>query len=729
MEIPKISVIVPIYNAEEYLEESLNCLLNQTFIDNMEILMIDRGSTDHSRKIIRKYAVNFDNYHEILNENKELSKTKNFALDYTNGEYIHFFKCDDYIDPQGYERLYKLGKRNDSDIVTSFAVRLRRYNISDSLYFQKGYENIYEDLDCIRIKDYPELLWDITLGNKIYKKEFIEKNNLRFNEENISYSDGPFALKAYTLTDRISVSKETFYYWRISEKDNLPIGEKSYKLKNFKDRLKNLSISKEILDQSDFDEKTKEELYFKWLYHDLNAFYRNFHKYNENAYGQLVEKTKEIISIIPEHLMDRLNSFQRVIYKMVDEEDIEGLYNFSPYYTELMDNPHIPETLDERYIKYIDFIKDANDEELIVKKEKISYDKKNIYIEFSEKIKYMGNYPHKNHATLVDRDNNEYSLKLNEKNQIIVPIKLILNKRYSKIKIEYECDKFKKSNFLKNPIRENLKLKNFDIQIGIGKNKHLLIDLRETDDTVVEINEINFKNRTFLFYGNSNNQIDNIYIENLLNFNRHEYAVISNKKEKEGYSINFEIPYDDILNQAVKKWEILCQNKFKTIKLTKKFEFYSGNSKILFKNARNKILIEDDVFKNTKKEIETLEEIKVLKEKIALTRSFCKEEKAMVANIWHLVEMTKMQLELKRYFDENIDDLLKYDLEDEEELLNLFEELKPSISALRRYSEYGMTFSISPEVDALIKEVMLRKGQEKLIEKIELISEKEYFIE
>ena len=88
MENPKISVIVPIYNVEEYLEESLNCLLNQTFIENMEILMIDDGSSDNSRYIIERYALDYENFHAIHNENQGIPTTRNCGLDLAKGEYV-----------------------------------------------------------------------------------------------------------------------------------------------------------------------------------------------------------------------------------------------------------------------------------------------------------------------------------------------------------------------------------------------------------------------------------------------------------------------------------------------------------------------------------------------------------------------------------------------------------------------------------------------------------------
>jgi len=728
MESPKISVIVPIYNVEEYLEESLICLLNQTFIKNMEIIMIDDGSSDNSRYISEKYALDYEKFHVIHKKNEGQAIARNLGLDLAKGEYIQFFDSDDYIDSQGIERLYKLAKKNDSDIVTSSFVRLRRYNITDSLYFKKGYKNIDKDIDAVKIEEYPELLWDILVCNKLYKREFIEKNNLRFNEGRVLYEDGPFALRAYTLTDKISVSKDTFYYWRIRESNNLSTTQQRFKIKNFKDRLKNLNVSKEILIQSDFSEKTNKELYFKWVYHDLNAFYRNFHKYDEKYFRELVEKTNEIISIIPEDVMDRLNSFQKVIYKMVEEGDIEGLVNFSSHYTELMDNPHIPEDLDEKYFKYIDFIKDASEEELIAKKEEIDFDEKNLYIAFSEKIKYMGDYPHKNKAKFLDNNNEEYPLDLNGNNQIILPINIIQEKKHGKIIIQYICNKFKKECYLKNPKREILEFDEFDIQIGILKNKLLSIDLRETEDVFITIDNIEFNNNTFEFHGKSNEKIVNVYIENLLNFDKIKYPV-TYKKNLEEYDIKFAIQYRDILNQAVKKWEIFCESKFKSIQLRKKFKFYNGNSKIVFKNARNKILIEDDVFRNTEEELKIAEDIKNLRNEIESTKSQSDKEKATVANVWHLVEMTKKQLELREFFEENLDDFPKYDLDDEEQFVELLEKLKPAISTFTRYSKHNMTISISPKSDALIKEVMRKSGRGKLVSKIEQISKKEYFIE
>ena len=182
MENPKISVIIPIFNVEEYLEETLNCLLNQTIIEDMEILMIDDGSSDESRYIIEKYALDYDNFHAFHQENKGPSNSRNMAIPLAKGEYIHFLDSDDYLDYDCYESLYQLAKRNDSDIVIFRRVRLKRYNIKESYLAIEGYKNINKTLDSIDLKDYPGLIWDTFCTNKLYKREFIEKNNLKFKQ-------------------------------------------------------------------------------------------------------------------------------------------------------------------------------------------------------------------------------------------------------------------------------------------------------------------------------------------------------------------------------------------------------------------------------------------------------------------------------------------------------------------------------------------------------------------
>ena len=92
---PKISVIVPVYNVESFIEEALDSLLNQTFINEIEVLMIDDESKDNSRYIIEKYALDYDNFHAFHKSNGGPGVARNYGLDRAKGEFIYFMDSDD----------------------------------------------------------------------------------------------------------------------------------------------------------------------------------------------------------------------------------------------------------------------------------------------------------------------------------------------------------------------------------------------------------------------------------------------------------------------------------------------------------------------------------------------------------------------------------------------------------------------------------------------------------
>ena len=605
---PKISVIIPIYNVEEYIEDTLNSLLNQTIIKDMEILMIDDGSFDGSRYIIEKYSLDYENFYAYHKENEGPGIARNLGIDLAKGEYIHFLDSDDYVLPNTYERAYEIAKNNNSDFLSLFGVRMRRYNITDSYIYNNAFKNIIGTIDSAKLEDMPELIWDTFVTNKLYKKEFLEKNNLKFIKEKKYYEDVIFALGAYGLAEKISLTKDIFYYWRKRENSNFSITQQYSDINNFKDRINMINLCYEIAENANFNDDIKNELFFRWINYDLNIYLRIFYEYDEKYYQEIFEEINKILNIIPEEMLESLNSTKRIMYKMIKNNDYIGLKNFSKKYKELMKNPHIPDDLDDDYIKYIDFKKDAEYEKLIVKREEITFDDGNIYIKFHEKINYLNyNHPHETKAKLVDINNNEYSLEVYEKidnevtseekvKQIIIPIDLLFEKDYLKIKIEYITADFKKESYLINSKREIIEFDNFDVEIGIETNRLFFMNIRPTNNLNMQIHDIEFDNGIFKLYGVSNERIDNIFLENVISFEKIYYQVESEKENDDDFNINFTIPYVDILNAPVRKWEIKVDGTFKIIELNKRYEFYSQHTKIYFVNTRNKFLVSNDFY-------------------------------------------------------------------------------------------------------------------------------------
>ena len=605
MENPKVSVIIPIYNVEDYLEDTLNNLLNQTFINNIEVLMVDDGSTDNSRYIIEKYALDYDNFHAFHKENEGPSVARNYGIDRAKGEYIHFFDADDSIVNEGYEKLYEIARNNDSDIVTAPVIRLRRYNIFDGKFYKNSLKKFDHNIYSTKFENYPELVWDLFITNKLYKREFLNKNNLRLIEVDKAYcDDSPFSLMAYLRADNISISTDVFYYWRVRERGQPSITQKLDEIQTFYDRLYSINFTLNEINKYQLPAKTLKEFYLKLMNHDFYLHFNKFYTYDEKYHLDLIRKSKPILNYIPDEYKEEINSFKRIVYKMVEDEDTKGLINFTCLESELKENPHIPSNLNEKYQKFIDFNQDIIEEDLIIRKEEIMLDENNLIIQFNKRLNYLKNdYPHETVVKLIDEEDGEFLLNQNY-SKIFIPIDLIKNKNHMKIKVECIFDSLKKESYMTNSKRELLKADGFDIEIGIGINNLLYIDIRETNDLILEIEDVLFEDNLFKFSGVSNKEISDVYIQNLVTFEKIHYNV-ETKKEEKNYKTSFLIPYEDLLSFKVRKCELKVDGGFENIKINHKFEFYMLHDFVYIMNIRDNLLISSD-FYNIFEKLKTL---------------------------------------------------------------------------------------------------------------------------
>ena len=167
----KISIVVPVYNGEAFFEKSLQSLLAQT-LEDLEIIIINDGSTDGTQKIIDTYQERYpDRIKSRLVENGGAGKARNYALDLAEGEYIGFFDSDDFIAKDMYEKLYDKAVREDADIVVcgyyvATNTSLRSYQKGSMEYYG---QSIYDQPDMF-VYGVP-YLW-----NKIFRRAMIEKN-------------------------------------------------------------------------------------------------------------------------------------------------------------------------------------------------------------------------------------------------------------------------------------------------------------------------------------------------------------------------------------------------------------------------------------------------------------------------------------------------------------------------------------------------------------------------
>ena len=198
----KVSIIVPIYNSEKYLSKCIDSLLNQTE-KNIEVLLINDGSTDNSEKLIKKYKDKRITY--ISKRNEGIGKTRNLGIDKAKGEYLMFIDSDDYIKETCVEKMLKKAEKNNCDLV-----------VSDFLkdYGDHFGEVIIPSFKDTSLKKRPNILNNINLGpcNKLYKKELI--GDIRF-VENLKYEDVTFVIYALRNAKRIGKVDEFLSYYVI----------------------------------------------------------------------------------------------------------------------------------------------------------------------------------------------------------------------------------------------------------------------------------------------------------------------------------------------------------------------------------------------------------------------------------------------------------------------------------------------------------------------------------
>ena len=216
MENQLISVIVPIYNVENYLRQCLDSILGQTFT-NFEVLLVNDGSSDSSGDICREYVEKDSRFHYFEKENGGLSDARNYGIERARGEYLTFIDSDDYIDPLHLEYLYNTLMNNDADISVS---NYMNYHTSIATFYLHTFGDYYEKnysseelLDNLAILERNDLSFS-TIWGKLYKRSVF--SFLRFPKGVIG-EDVALIYKIYTLVQKIVYFHKDTYIYRENE--------------------------------------------------------------------------------------------------------------------------------------------------------------------------------------------------------------------------------------------------------------------------------------------------------------------------------------------------------------------------------------------------------------------------------------------------------------------------------------------------------------------------------
>ena len=330
---PKVSILVPIYNVEKYLRECLDSLINQT-LDDIEIICINDGPTDNSAQILQEYRLKDKRIKVINKENSGYGISMNMGLNSATGEYIGIVESDDFADLKMLEDLYNLAKEKDADVVKSDWLE---YTTSTGAVRKAGRMALLPENKDLNVKDNPEILKiQPAIWSAIYRKGLLTENNIRFTETaGASYQDTGFAFKVMCLAKNVVLTDKAYIYYR---QDNLNSSVKSrskvYAIcTEYAEITKFLNEHKELKPYVNTYKLVKEYVNYMWNLKRIDKQYRK----------EFIEKISDIFSNykesgeIPSDFFKKVNrhefnmlisdtaKFEKHIDKLVKKEQFREL--------------------------------------------------------------------------------------------------------------------------------------------------------------------------------------------------------------------------------------------------------------------------------------------------------------------------------------------------------------------------------------------------------------------
>lgn len=235
----KISVIIPAYNVEEYLEECLDSLLSQTLKD-FEVIVVNDGSTDNTKHLLERYEKMMDNLLVIHQMNSgSAGGPRNKAIRQAKGDYIFFLDPDDTLPAHTLKIMYQTITSTNSDIVAGSYCRFN----SSKRWTVKHIDNIFSVEKVVTLEECPELLNNLIACNKLYNKQFLLNNDVCFGEELRYGEDKVFVLKALCSMNKLHIIPWIIYNYRVRETSENGSATQDLSLKTFSESVKGITES------------------------------------------------------------------------------------------------------------------------------------------------------------------------------------------------------------------------------------------------------------------------------------------------------------------------------------------------------------------------------------------------------------------------------------------------------------------------------------------------------
>jgi glycosyltransferase involved in cell wall biosynthesis len=326
----KVSVIIPIYNAEKYLRKSLDSLINQT-LKNIEIICINDSSTDDSLNILKKYAFSDNRIKIISKVNEGPGATRKTGLDNASGDYIYFIDSDDWIVENALEKLYENALSNDSDVVF---LNFLMYNENEKKF--NTYENNIakhfnnEEIDfnhfTFTVNEIKPFLLNrfFATWTKFYKHSFFEKYDDFYFPKDLLFQDVFFHVQVLLRANKVSYCPDELYIYRISNPNSITnTADKSMKTFHMFDAISN--VEKFLIKTNKMNEYNIEFKLFVISHLNLH-----FERVSDDLSLQFFKKTKEKfiqLNLLESELKEMPEEYNAIYENFVGNMEKYGLFN------------------------------------------------------------------------------------------------------------------------------------------------------------------------------------------------------------------------------------------------------------------------------------------------------------------------------------------------------------------------------------------------------------------
>ncbi|QIK63020.1 glycosyltransferase [Leucobacter viscericola] len=317
---PLLSVVVPVYNVAQYLDQCLTSVFAQGFEPGeLEVIVVDDGSTDGSGLIAQKWARRRSEVQLITKPNGGLSAARNTGFELTTGTYLTFLDSDDLIPEGAYRRMIDVLQETGSDFITAAPFRFAGWD-RHAKPFARSADLYRESRRSVTLEQHPEYLRDFAAWNKIYRREFFVQSEVRFPEGRI-YEEIATSPILYSKARAFDVFAEAGYFWRMTP------GSITQTIKPVKahDRLGALAHIQQYFEGRGSSPRLQDELGFAIVDYNLRWTFLEYFQLDEETQRFIAEKSREILASVSDETIARVQSPLREWAMLAKHGDAAGL--------------------------------------------------------------------------------------------------------------------------------------------------------------------------------------------------------------------------------------------------------------------------------------------------------------------------------------------------------------------------------------------------------------------